>query len=119
MKFITYSGEAVALCLALPNWGESITVQIDLTPVTEVTKALSARRSARRFARTARCNFEYSVLTQDAHQSAQLKLWLQRLKGETVAVPLWTDGVEIYSAVTAGDTVINKTPNNPVLYGKE
>ena len=119
MKFISYSGETIALCLIEPNWQEPLRVEIDLSQNTNITAALSAKETRERFGRTSRYSFEYSVFTDDAAESAKLRLFLQRLKGETVAVPMWMDGVELYSAHTPGNTVLDKTPNNPVQYGTE
>jgi hypothetical protein len=119
MKFINYGGETVALCLALPNWQANLKVTIDLSEIVNITDALSAKETRERFGKSGRYHFEYEILTGDAAHTNAVRLWLQRLKGETVAVPLWTDGVEIYSAAAIAATVINKTPDNPVQYGSE
>lgn len=123
MKFLNYNGETLALFLTPPDWGEAVKLDLSL-PFTDVTAALSHQESRRTFGRSARYQIEYAVsapLEQSAIAawSTNLRLWLQRLKGETVAVPLWTDGVELASAVVAGDTVLNKTAINPAQYGAE
>ena len=125
MEFITYNSEAVALFLAPPNWDQPVTLEIN-GPFSANTVAVSAQTSRRQFAKTARYALEYYVstpiptsLSDDVVFSTNLRLWLQRLKGEMVAVPLWTDGVEISAPVTAGNTSFSKTSVNPAQSGAE
>jgi uncharacterized phage protein (TIGR02218 family) len=118
MQFITYKGETVALFLLAPNWAQAVKLELQL-PFTDITKGLSAREQRRAFGDSARYSLEYSVTTADAKTSTDLRLWLNRLKGETVAVPLWTDGVEISAIANAGVTSIAKTSVNPAQYGAE
>ena len=128
MKFITYNAEAIALCLALPDWGQEFKVEIE-QPFTDVAAAVSHRESRRRFGRTSRYALEFSVQVRatlppapvvrtDAAYSTSLRLFLQRLKGEPVVVPMWMDGVETFGAII-GQTGIFKTATNPVQYGSE
>jgi hypothetical protein len=123
MKFISYNGEKIALFLAPPNWADAVNVELTL-PFTEITTAISAQESRRTFGKSARYSLEYSVApgpdpANDAAFSTNLRLWLQRLKEEMVAVPMWTDAVEIAGNIAARNTVIPKTAANPVRYGAE
>ncbi len=117
MQFIDYNSAPLALCLALPNWGSQITVEITL-PAT-VTKARTTRTSRSNFGRSNRYTLEYQVDTSSAQESEDLRLWLLRLKTEPVAVPMWTDGVILSTAFNAGATALVKTALNPVEYGAE
>jgi uncharacterized phage protein (TIGR02218 family) len=117
MIFIDYDDETLALLLATPNWSSDIKLQIDL-PFTLVQKALSARESRGAFATSSRYSLEYEFFSEDAKQSSDLRLWLNRLKDETVAVPMWADGVELTASVNAGATLLLKR-DNPVQYGGE
>jgi hypothetical protein len=118
MKFITIGAETIALCLAMPDWSRDVTVELTLP--TDVARSLNARESRRNFAASFRYSLGYTALFGDARESTDANLWLLRLKGEeTVAVPLWTDGVELAAAANAGATVLDKTSDMPVRFGAE
>lgn len=109
--------ETLALCAARPNWLEAMKLEASLP--TDVTRGLSARESRRAFALTSRYTFEHLFDAKDAADSTDLRLWLNRLKNETVAVPLWTDQVELRLGCNAGATTLQKTSPNPARYGGE
>lgn len=92
-EFITLNGETIALCLAAPNWEQPIVVELTL-PAT-VERSLSADESRRVFASSVRYELEYKALFPTAADSTDFRVWLNRLKGELVAVPMWTDQVEL------------------------
>lgn len=117
MKFITLNSESVALCLAPPNWSSPITVELNLPA--NINRAISRRESRRVFATSVRYSLAYSALFPTAKDSTDFRLWLTRIKAEPVAVPLWTDAVEIASALSIGAGTIAKTSPNPVRYGSE
>jgi len=117
MKFIDYGGETVALLLATPNWAQSL--EVSMTLPTAIDKAISARESRRAFATSMRYSLGYTVDFFSTRQATDLRLWLNRLKGETVAVPLWTDAVEISVTANAGSDTFAKTATMPVRYGSE
>lgn len=119
MLFLEYNSAPLALCLAPPNWAQPIKIEIQ-APVTDVTTALSRKETRSAFGVSARYSLEYTIDTADARQSTDLRLWLNRLRTEQlVAVPMWTDGVELSSPVNAGATVLAKTTINPVQSGAE
>lgn len=115
--FIELDGETVALLLAVPNWGS---VKVELTIPAEITRAVSGRQTRRNFNRFARYSIEYTAdmiaYENVAESSTELRLWLNRLKGETVAVPLWADGCEFQNALGVGQTA-PPVYSAPVRYG--
>lgn len=119
MKFVTLGGETVALCLASPNWAGDSPVTLELALPTEIAKALSDREARRNFARTFRYTLTYKTLFATARESTDFRLGLLRLKGETVAVPMWVDAVELSTDENAGSISLGKTAEMPVRYGSE
>ena len=115
--FITLDSETVALLLASPNYADG-SFKVSLTLPNEITTAISSRETRRNFARFARYTQEYEIDTSSAKETTDLRMWLLRLKGETVAVPLWQDGVVFVSAQLAGATSI-PVLDLPVRYGAE
>jgi hypothetical protein len=108
VRFIDYGDETLALLLAEPDRGKEVKITPHLPA--SITPALSDRKSRRNYARSFLHDLEYTLDLRDARASADLRLWLLRLKGETVAVPLWNDFVEI-GPVNAGNTSL------PIAYG--
>jgi hypothetical protein len=117
MKFVDYNSETIALCLTPPDWAREVKVELNIP--TDVAKGISARESRRSFAQSARYTLEYQLDSADAKASTEMRIGLQRLKGETVAVPMWTDQCELSAAKNAGSTVLQKTADMPVRYGAE
>lgn len=115
--FINYAGEDIALLLAVHNWTHDLKVTPSLPA--EVQRAISNRESRRNYARSFRYALEYAIDTFDAKETTDLKLWLLRLKGETVAVPMWPDYVEITGSFNAGATSLPIAYGPPVRYGAE
>jgi hypothetical protein len=118
MIFITYNGAPLALFLLRPDWDKPVKLTI-AQGFTEVTPARSRKEQRENFGRSSRYTLEYAVLTGDARESHDLREWLKRLDDELVAVPLWTDGVEIAAAINAGDTNLPTAYGPPVQSGAE
>jgi hypothetical protein len=118
MIFITYNGATLALCLAQPNWDQDLKVEIS-TPWAEVTEAQSGAEARQPFGESARYMLEYVVDTSTAKESTDLRMWLLRLRDETVAVPMWADYVESTNSFNAGATSIPLAYGPPVNYGAE
>lgn len=118
MQFIDYNGAVLALFLLHPNWDKDIKVEL-LFPWAEITPARSGAEARQPYGESARYALEYTVDTQDARQSTDLRLWLLRLRDETVAVPMWEDYVEIGNAFNAGATSLGVAYGPPVNYGAE
>lgn len=108
-SFITIGSETVALLLASPNRNSPVKVTPFLPD--SVQAAISKREVRQNFARTFRYTLEYSADVLDTKNMTDLQLWLLRHKGETVAVPLWNDFVEINGSFNIGATAL------PIVYG--
>lgn len=118
MKFLDYNGETLALCLARPDWDHTMTVEVDLTRMVHIEQALSHEESRELFGASARYSFSYKPFFLGARESTDFRLWLNRLKDELVAVPLWQDGVELTNPVNAGGTNL-PIRDQPVRSGAE
>lgn len=118
MLFIDYGGETIALLLAQPNWAQPVTLELSL-PFTDITKGISARESRKVFGLSSRYSFAYSVWLPDTETCTDFRLWINRLKGETLAVPLWTDQIILSASSTAGATSLTKSALMPARYGAE
>jgi hypothetical protein len=116
-RIITYSAESIALLLAPPDWSQP--VQLDLELPADIDRTLISKRESRRvFGRSARYTLTYRASLADANESTELRIWLARVKGETVAVPLWTDPVLLTADISEGDTSL-AVDVQPVRYGAE
>lgn len=115
--FISYNSETLALLLAPPDWSTAVKIDLEL-PADVDRNQVSARESRRTFAQSARYSMTYRAGLASSSESTELRIYLARLKGETVAVPLWTDGVPLSAALAAGATVI-PVDDQPVRYGAE
>ena len=115
MKFVTFQGAPLALLLAPPNYDSPITVDVELP--NDVEPGLSALESRRAFAAIPRYTLTYKAYLGDAYTSTVLRLWLLQLQGQTVAVPMWPDQVELAADAAIGATVLSKTADNPSRFG--
>jgi hypothetical protein len=117
--FYAFGSETLALLLAPPDWNSG-PVTVELTLPTDTSRSqMSTVESRRAFAASTRYSLGYSAYLDNAAAALELRIWLQRLKGETVAVPMWTDAVELAQVVLAGTTVFFKTAPMPVRYGAQ
>jgi len=114
-QIITYSGGTYGLLVAPPNWQTEVKVTLELP--TDVSKEpITFQESRRNFAQSARYKLAYSTYTTNAADSQELRIFLTRLRGESMFVPMWPDACEILNAVTAGSTSITLY-DLPVRYG--
>lgn len=105
MIFLTYSGEACALLPYEPEWSQ--TMKVTAKMVTDVERGLSAVESRRVFGSTARYEMEYQAHVAGVLECTRLKQGLDRMKGETVIVPLWTDGMELAAGISPTATSLS------------
>lgn len=117
VAFIDYGTETLALCAAPPNWRDPIKLSVGLPG--DVTQSLLKTESRRRFATSNRYTLEHLFETDNAADSTDLRKWLERLKIETVAVPLWTDGVILAADIDPNDTNLLIDGELPVRSGAE
>jgi hypothetical protein len=104
-RIITFSGSEFGLLMAQPNWDTE--VKITLTLPTDVEKQpITFAESRRNFAASSRYTMEWTSYLSNAADATELRIFLTRVRGESIIVPLWPDGCEIQTAATAGATSI-------------
>lgn len=104
-KFVTISGESVALVLARPNRATHPTAALSFP--TEITADPNSKRESRRtFARNARYEIQYRVRLTSADEATEFRIWLAQQKDQTIAIPLWVDACRLTSAAAIGATTL-------------
>jgi hypothetical protein len=100
-QFITWNGETIALCLAQPNLASKL--EITATLPTDVAWHPIAKDESRRvFAGASRYQQKYKTTLRTAADCTEFRLWLNRLKDELVAVPVWSDRCTLATDAAAG-----------------
>jgi hypothetical protein len=114
-RIITYQGASYGLLVAPPNWDTEVTVALELP--TDISKEpITFQESRRNFAASVRYKLTYTCYLSNAADSTELRLFLTRLRGESMFVPMWTDGCEMLNAESIGATSI-ELYDLPVRYG--
>jgi hypothetical protein len=114
-RIITFGGAQYGLLAAAPNWDTEVTVTLELP--TDVSKEpITLQESRRAFAQSARYKMTWSSYLSNAADATELRLFLTRIRGESIFVPLWPDVCEIVPALTAGATVFGLV-DLPVRFG--
>jgi hypothetical protein len=116
MIFTEYQSAPLALFLLEPDWSRP--VKVDLSLPTQLDRAISGIESRRAFAASMRYSLSFSVFTANGPESTKLRLWLNTLRDEKVAVPLWTDVLTLSAGVSAGAEALTFT-SLPARYGAE
>src|SRR5215469_3027607 len=105
-RIFTVDGQQVALLLAKPNWATEVTITLELP--TDVSKeAITFTESRRNFAQSARYKMKWSSYMSNAADATELRLFLTRVRGESIVVPLWTDMCELAVGIPRGGTVLS------------
>ena len=109
-QFINYNGpfgaEAIALLLASPNWDVEPKCEPQL-PTDVASHPISAFESRRTFAGSSRYELTYKAEFWSIQEQTEFRLWLNQLKDQTIAVPLWTDDCVMTAPAIAGATSLN------------
>jgi len=114
-RIITYNATQYGLLAAQPNWDTEIKITLDLP--TDVSKeAITFQESRRAFARSARYKMSWTCYLYSASDATEARLFLTRIRGEPVMVPLWPDQCELASAYTAGGLTMALI-DNPSRWG--
>lgn len=114
-RIVNYSGTQVGLLAAEPNWDSEIKVSLELP--TDVTKEpITLQESRRNFAQTARYKMSWTSYLSNAADATELRIFLTRLRGEGLLVPLWPDVCELQNAIVVGATVFTLA-DLPVRFG--
>src|SRR4051812_3341275 len=89
-RFIEFEGETIGLCLVRQDLSENPKVPLEFP--TEVTRHPRAKPESRRtYARTARYQFSYLATLRTSADVTELQMFVNALKDQSVAVPLWND----------------------------
>lgn len=117
-QYVTFgASETVALCVAPPN--RATPPEITLEFPSEVGRhPISRKESRRTFAGSARYSMRYRSTLRTAAEMTELRIWLNQLKTQTVALPLWVDACAITAYTNAG-AVSLPVHDHPVRYGAE
>lgn len=117
LRFLQHAGETLALLLLEPDWGQPVKIDLEL-PV-EITAGLTSVESRRAFGKSARYSISYTGYLDSARASTDFRQAMGRLKGEIVAIPVFTDCIYFATGCVAGQTHLFKTPELPVRMGGE
>jgi len=105
-RIITYNATQYGLLAAQPNWDTEVKVSMDLP--TDVSKeVITLQESRRTFARSARYKMSWRSYFPTASDATEVRLFLTRIRGEPVMVPLWPDQCELQSDYTAGGSTMS------------
>jgi len=104
-RIITYNLEPIGLIVAQPNWSSTVTVTLDL-PTDIAKEPITFTESRRAFAQSSRYTMKWTSYLSNAADAAELRIFLTRIRGEVLAVPLWPDGCELTNAIVQGATSI-------------
>lgn len=102
MEWVNLGGTNAVLFLLPPNFATDIKVSLSVMDMAQVTQ--NNKSSTRSFISKGRYTVEMSCLCGNTQESTDIRQGLNRLKGELVALPLWTDSITLTTQTNAGDT---------------
>jgi hypothetical protein len=114
-QIITWNAMQVGLLASMPNWDTGVKITLDLP--TDVSKDLiTFAESRRNFAQSARYKMTWRSYLSNAAAATELRIFLTRVRGESILVPLWPDVCETAVDVSIGATAFT-TWDRPVRSG--
>src|SRR5262252_1520277 len=114
-QVITYQNATTGLLCAQPNWETAVKVSLEIP--TDISKQpITFTESRRNFAQSARYSMIWKAYLPTAASATELRIFLARIRGEPLAVPMWTDACELDTVVAIGATTVF-TLDAPVRYG--
>jgi hypothetical protein len=117
VDFISYAGDTLALFAPPCDW--SAPMKLTVTLPSDATPSILKNESRRVFATSQRYDMEFKVTTDNAADSNDIRAWINRLKVETVAVPLYMDEIQLAAPVNPGDVSLAISGELPARYGAE
>jgi hypothetical protein len=114
-KLITLYGAQAGLLCAQPNWETEVTISLEL-PTDIAKEAITFTESRRAFAQSARYTMKWRAYVANAQDATELRIFLTRIRGESLLVPCWPDMCEIQTALIPGRTQIHLV-DTPVRSG--
>lgn len=120
-QFINYTGilgaETIGLCLVQPNRVQQ--PKKTLSFPSDVSRLAPSKKESRRtFANSARYQTTYLATLRTAADLTEFRLFLNQLKTQTVAVPLWDDGCQLTAAANIAALTL-ATDQHPACSGAE
>jgi hypothetical protein len=114
-QIITLYGTQVGLLVAEPNWETEVSVSLEL-PIDIAKEPITFNESRRAFAQSARYTMKWRAYLPTAKDATELRIFLTRIRGESILVPLWPDACELQNNVSIGQTTFTLV-DTPVRYG--
>lgn len=104
-RLINFYGSVRGLLAAKPNWDTEVKVSMDLP--TDISKQpITFVESRRNFAQSARYHMEWTSYLSSARDATELRIFLLRIRGIPIIVPLWPDVCEVKNPLVAGQRLI-------------
>ena len=114
-QIITWSSTQVGLLVAPPNWASEVKISLELP--TDVSKEpITFAESRRNFAQSARYKMTWTSYLAAASDATELRIFLTRVRGESILAPLWPDVCETTANASIGATSFT-TWDRPVRSG--
>src|SRR5947209_14625874 len=102
-QFINYSGETIALVLARPNRKDDPKIVPNFLSDAH-GHPISKFESRRNYARSVRYDVQFRARLPSVAEATEFRIWLNKQKQQTIAIPLWTDVCYLTAAVNSGAT---------------
>lgn len=102
-RIITWQSAQVGLLVAPPNWDTEIKVTLNL-PTDVAKKPITFAESRRTFAQSARYKMSWRSYLSNAADATELRIFLTRVRGESILAPLWPDVCETTADAAVGAT---------------
>lgn len=116
MEWTTLGAQPVVLFLLPPNFATEIKLTLSVMDMAQVTQ--NNKSSTRSLSSKGRYTIEMECLCSSLQESTDVRQGFNRLKGDLVALPLWTDSVVTTSVSTTGaTTAIFDTDTTPSRWG--
>lgn len=114
-QFITYLGETIALVLARPNRTQAPKVTPNFLSDAH-GHPISKFESRRNYGRSVRYDVQFRARLRSVAEATEFRIWLNKQKDQTIAIPLWTDVCYLTAAANSGATSL-PIDNHPVRSG--
>src|SRR5260370_36955289 len=89
-RIVIYQQVTTGLLVAQPNWDTGLKVTLDL-PTDVSRQPITLKESRRNFAQSARYSMQWRSYLSNAADAEELRIFLTRIRGEPVMVPMWPD----------------------------
>ena len=100
MQWVSIGLQPIVLFILPPNFATEVKVTLSIMDQVQVTQ--NNKGSTRSFTNTGRYSVEMECLCSNAQESTEVRLGLNRLKDDLVALPLWVDLVVLTTVTLAG-----------------